>query len=275
MLAAGATSGDAGTVGSTVERGPQRPGRVIRLVQALPAIAFLGTFGFFFIDKHREARSVLRSGRGLLTVAAIVVGYVAVGFLVRRLVRWAWLSPAVLTAVVIGLAAWIVLPYYDDDTVERQLVTGPVRDVSELTAEPTTVASEPSGATVAPSSVPPTPPTTSAPAPGPVRIASGPIAGLGHDASGTVSVIRNPDRSLVVRFEDFAIEGTPDPRLYLVEGRDVRQPGGVDLGSLEGNQGRVLDYDVPAGTDIGAGWTVLVWCRSFSVPIANAPQSPT
>ncbi|MEJ7585879.1 MAG: DM13 domain-containing protein [Acidimicrobiales bacterium] len=102
---------------------------------------------------------------------------------------------------------------------------------------------------------------------------TGALRGIGHDATGTASLIRSSTGRLVVRFEDFDIEGTPDPFVYLVDGADVQELSGVALGHLDGNQGDVLDYDVPAGIDAGAGWTVLVWCRSFAVPIANATHS--
>jgi hypothetical protein len=230
-----------------------------RLLQALPAVAFLASFGLFFVDKNREARTVLRSGRGLFTVGAIVVGYLAIALVLRRFGRWAWATPLVLTAVVVGLAAWIVRPYYVDETADRQLVTGPVQDASQV-PEPT----------VRPGQSPTSPP----PGAGAVRISAGAIRGIGHDGRGTISIVRSPDGSQVVRFEDFAIEGTPDPRVYLVQGNDVRAPGGVELGRLQGNRGQLLDYAAPT-TDAGPGWTVLVWCRSFSVPIANATQSAT
>jgi len=77
-----------------------------------------------------------------------------------------------------------------------------------------------------------------------------------------------------LRFERFSIEGSPDPRLYLLQGTDERSPGGTSLGRMQGNRGQVLDYAVPKGVDAGPGWTVLVWCGRFSVPIANATQSP-
>ena len=231
-----------------------------RLMQALPAVAFLTTFGLFFVDKNREARTVLTSGRGLFTVGAIVAGYVAMALVLRRFVRWAWAAPLVLTAVVVGLAAWIVRPYYVDETADRQLVTGPVRDASQVTAPEASL-------------VQPLP--SEVPAAGPVRISTGAVRGIGHDGSGTISVLRSPDGSRVVRFEDFDIEGTPDPRVYLVQGNDVRSPGGVELGRLQGNRGQLFDYTVPTSTAVGPGWTVLVWCRSFSVPIANATQTAT
>lgn len=89
---------------------------------ALPAVCFLLTFGWFFVDKNREARSVLGSPTGLFAVALIVAGYAVVALLVRRFARRSWMSPVVLTAVVLGLAAWIVRPYYVDETVERRLL---------------------------------------------------------------------------------------------------------------------------------------------------------
>ncbi|CAN5766415.1 hypothetical protein BH24ACT3_BH24ACT3_01750 [soil metagenome] len=234
------------------ERTPRAPkaerGRV-RLLQALPALAFVATFGFFFLDKGRQARTVFGSGRGLLAVAVIVGGYLVVGFFLRRFVRWAWLPPIALTVVVLGLAAWIVRPYYTEEPVERALVTGPVDDVAM--DEPVAEADPP---------------------PGPVRVSTGGLQGIDHDASGEVSVIDLPDGSQVVRFSDFDIEGTPDSRVHLVEGEDVRDLGGIELGELPGTQGEVLDFEVPAGEVFGPGWTVLVWCHTFAVPIANATQ---
>jgi hypothetical protein len=237
------------------ERRTRRPGQptvppAVRLVGFAPAVTFLLTFGIFFVDKNREARTVLRSARGLLAVALIVVGYVAVGLVLRRLVRWAWAPPLVLTAVVLGLAAWIVRPYYVDETANRTLVSGPVREQSAQTDPPPTGAA--SGEAVA------------------VRIGSGALRGIDHHATGTASLVRDPEGAQVVRLEDFEIEGVPDPQVYLVRGDDVRDPGGVHLGRLPGNQGDLLDIPVPHGAQAGEGWTFLVWCRSFSVPVANA-----
>ncbi len=121
----------------------------------------------------------------------------------------------------------------------------------------------------------PAPGRAPAPEPAPVatRLSAGQMAGIDHRARGRVSLIRAPDSSLVVRFEDFDIEGVPDARVYLVPGRDARRPGGVSLGKLPGNRGTVLDIAVPASVDAGPGWTVLVWCGAFSVPVANATQA--
>lgn len=227
------------------------------ILRAFPAVAFLCTFGFFFVDKNEAARQVFRAGRGLLTVTALVGGYIVLAVVLRRFVRWAWVPPVVLTVVILGLAAWIVRPYYVDDTDNTRLVKGPVEDASEV-AERTP---ESSTATTAPAA--------------PVRIAAGALQVLaGHDASGTVELIQNPDGSHVVRFASFDIEGTPDPEVYVIEGADQKSPGGGDLGALRGNVGDVSDYAVPAGTRPAAGWTVLVWCGQFTVEIANATLTP-
>jgi len=226
------------------ERPPTRP----RPLDLLPVLAFAATFGVFFVDKSREARTVLTSWRGLLAVGVVVAGYAGVALVVRRVARRSWIAPVLLAAVVLGLAAWVVRPYYVDSTADRRLVADPVV----------------------------TPPAD-APAPMaqreavPVVVATGSLAGLGHEASGTASLIRAPDGSFVVRLGGFDIEGVPDPRVYLVQGEDAERPrGGTDLGRLAGNRGTTLDIAVPSAVGAGPGWTVLVWCRAFSVPVANA-----
>lgn len=225
------------------------------LRQLLPPAAFVATFGVFAADKNREARTVLSSWRGLLAVAAIVTGYVLVGVVLRRRTTRPWIAPVVLTLVIVGLAAWIVRPYYVDTTVNRRLVSGPVAEERATPAD-AGAAAETAGS-----------PTAAA---GPVIVASGPLSGIDHRARGTAALVRAADGSLVVRLIDFDIEGVPDPRVYLLQGDDAERPGGDDLGRLPGNKGAVLDIPVPAGSTAGRGWTVLIWCRAFSVPIANA-----
>ena len=43
----------------------------------------------------------------------------------------------------------------------------------------------------------------------------------------------------------------------------------VDLGALKGNRGD-QQYRIPAGTELRGPWTVVVWCRAFSVLFARA-----
>ena len=71
--------------------------------------------------------------------------------------------------------------------------------------------------------------------------------------------------------EDIDIQPGPDYDLYIVPGADRKDSkGGIRLGDLRGNKGTQF-YEAPAGIDLENGpWTVLVWCQTFAVPVANA-----
>ena len=117
-------------------------------------------------------------------------------------------------------------------------------------------------------------PAEPAPAPaasGPQRLRSGSFRGIDHRAEGTVVVYRQPDGGYVIGLEDIDIQPGPDYDLYLVPGEDRQDTkGGVRLGDLRGNRGTQF-YEVPAGVNLENGpWTVLVWCQTFAVPVANA-----
>jgi energy-coupling factor transporter transmembrane protein EcfT len=235
-----------------------------RIALLLPFLVFLATFGVFIVDRLFNNRTIAVSARGVVTLGVVAVVFLVLTYLAWRYLRggWQWLGAVGLSAIVIALAAWLVLPYYVDDTDNTTVVARDVRDASEAETPPP------------PSSSPsaPTPPST---VPGPVRVSRGTLEGVGHSASGEASVIDRGDGSLVVRFETFDIEGTPDPIVYLVPGTDRESTdGGIDLGAMRGNVGDASDYEVPPGAAPGAGegWTVLVWCGQFAVPIANATQ---
>ncbi len=120
-------------------------------------------------------------------------------------------------------------------------------------------------------------PAEPAPAPaasGPQRLRSGSFRGIDHRAEGTVVVYRQPDGRYVIGLEDIDIQSGPDYDLYLVPGEDREDTKrGVRLGDLRGNRGTQF-YEVPAGVDLENGpWTVLVWCQTFAVPVANSTPS--
>jgi hypothetical protein len=175
-------------------------------------------------------------------------------------VKNAWVRSGVLTVLAVGAVVVLVVPTLRDTKVVEAFpmpkssgpVAAPVGEDTDGQAEPA--------------------PTTSA-APQPVRLATGTFRGIDHDASGAASVYRLPDGALVVGLEDIDIEPGPDYQVYVVPGVDRESPdGGTHLDGLRGNQGTQY-YDVPADVgDVGPGWTVLVWCRAFGVPVAAATQ---
>jgi hypothetical protein len=235
---------------------PERPRRTWpeRIAAALPGAFLAVVFGFFFITKTSEAWTATKSVQALLLIAGIVVGWVLIAWLLRRFVPSIWIRSAVLSVIAVAIAVIVVRPYYVDTVDNTRVVTGPVQDASEA-APP-----------AAPGGPPPAPAV-------PVRVSSGQLRGIDHSASGAASIIRQPDGSYVLRFENFDIEGAPDPVVYVQEGENRENPGGTDLGGLRGNVGTTSDYELPSGTQPGPGWTVLVWCRAFAVPIANATQT--
>ena len=134
------------------------------------------------------------------------------------------------------------------------------------TAEPPTTTP-----TTTPTAEPPTTtPTTEAPAPTTRLLRSGSFQGLtGHRGSGTVSLLATGD-SLELRFSSVDIGSGPDLLVYLVSGRNQKDPDGCFVGALQAERGS-FSYDVSGCSGLTSGvWTVLVWCRTFTVEVANA-----
>ena len=75
------------------------------------------------------------------------------------------------------------------------------------------------------------------------------------------------DGTVVLRFEDVDVEGTPGPHVHLVPAGARTPDDGVHLGELKAERGS-FGYVLPAGVDVGRAWTVLVWCRPFATPVA-------
>jgi hypothetical protein len=93
----------------------------------------------------------------------------------------------------------------------------------------------------------------------------------GHRGNGDAAVYRLEDGSVLLRFEQVDIGSGPELDVYVVPGPDQRGPGGgayvAPLTAERGNQ----NYAVPGGVDLTTGtWTVLVWCETFDVEVANA-----
>jgi hypothetical protein len=109
----------------------------------------------------------------------------------------------------------------------------------------------------------------------PVRERSGSLAGIDHRATGKVNLYRRSSGAIVIGLEEFDIQPGPAYVLYLVPGADRHDlDGGTRIEGLRGNRGTQF-YDVPVATTIDSGdYTVLVWCETFDVPVANATPIP-
>jgi hypothetical protein len=196
--------------------------------------------------------SALHSTRALVVNATLLAVWLALSWFLSR---WPRAYVGVLGVAAIAALVVLVLPTLRDTKVVEEFPAA----VAEPTSTPSTVAG--------------TPPTTTTVAPEPRRISTGTLRGIGHDASGAASVYERADGSRVVGLEAIDIEPGPDYRVYVVPGAEQERPDdGLELDALRGNQGTQY-YEVPSGTDVGPGWTVLVWCRAFGVPIANAGQT--
>ena len=96
-----------------------------------------------------------------------------------------------------------------------------------------------------------------------------------HRGSGTATIYRGPDGSLLLRLENFSVTNGPGLHVYLSphsnpnRGGQVRTAGYVDLGELKGNRGN-QNYPIPAGVDIGIQQSVVIYCVPFSVVFSVA-----
>ena len=218
----------------------------------VPQVLLFGGMTVMLIVHPNAITSGVQSTRALAINAGLLAGWLLLSLvIVPRVIKNAAWDAVLLSVVAIGAVFVLVVPTLRNEKV--------VEEFPVAAAEPTTPSTTLPGA----------PPTTTA---APVRISTGALEGIGHDASGTASIYRQPDGHEVVALEGIDIEPGPDYRVIIVRGGDQRSPGdGLELDALRGNQGTQY-YEVPADTDPGVGWTVLIWCRAFGVPVANATQ---
>ncbi len=90
-----------------------------------------------------------------------------------------------------------------------------------------------------------------------------------HFGRGTARLIRAA-RGWTLRLEEFSVRNGPDLYVYLSTDPAGYADGAIELGRLRATDGS-FNQDVPAGTDISAVRSVVIWCRQFAVQFAVAP----
>lgn len=237
-----------------------------------------------------------RNRRRAVTAGVVVLGLVGLAIVAPEIYTGTFSDPATLARAV-GLVAllagwaWLVRRFVTHRIAATVLAAGPALVVAALllwpylrpatevdeALPPAAPASEPTSGTEAPGRGPgageaePAPSTTAVPAE-PVELRRSSFQGLtGHRGSGDAVVYDLGDGSTLLRFEDVDIGSGPALEVYLVPGADQRGTGGATyvapLTAERGNQ----NYEVPTGVDLTTGtWTVLVWCETFVVEVANA-----
>lgn len=110
---------------------------------------------------------------------------------------------------------------------------------------------------------------------GPVAVSAGNLISHEHATSGSVKVLRLPDGSRTLRFEDLETSNGPDLRVVLsdakvVEGKHVFDDGAyTTLAKLKGNKGN-QNYALPADLDLDRYRSVSIWCDRFDVSFGAA-----
>ena len=104
-------------------------------------------------------------------------------------------------------------------------------------------------------------------------IAQGELMGVDdfHTGSGQVLLVRAPDGSLILRFQDYEVRNGPGLFIYLTPdpGGDVHADGAIELEKIKATRGFV-NYDVPADVDPTTFKAAVIYCKPFGVVFATA-----
>jgi hypothetical protein len=227
-----------------------------------------------------------------ITIGLIVVCAAAAALVYRM--RWhevLWRHRLISAAIAIPLVAiavpagWYTLSplwersYLDEANPLAAASTPATPTATASEAEPTGGGSapspEPSSAAEPAASVPPTAPTaapTQPPAAFVPRITHlGEFEGADdfHFGRGDAQIIETAPGAYTLRFEDFSVRNGPDLFVYLSPDNEEID-GAINLGALKATDGS-FNYEIPAGTDISAFSSAIVWCRQFATRFASAP----
>lgn len=159
---------------------------------------------------------------------------------------WYVLGGAVLVGV-LGFAYYAVSPLFINIKVDEAL---PGQEMTE-------------------GSMPTTPQETQTEVPTTQPAAAPVVDTPAHPASGFVRVVEAEGKTYI-RYENYKTINGPDIYVYLA--KDIEAKDFVDLGRVKATEGNI-NYEVPAGVDIGEYRYVLTWCKTFGVLFNSADLS--
>ena len=240
----------------------------------------------------------LAVGLFVLSAAASVAGRTPRLLLVEagpRRYPLRWGAGAVVAAVAIVVAGlvsyWLASPLWDEGTrldeglgfaVAGMPTPAAMADGGAATSAPATTeapasTASPAAASPAATSEAATPAATEAPAA--TASGQGSLVSMGelmgadmfHTGSGLVLLVRGPDGSLVLRFQDYEVRNGPDLFIYLTPDPDgdVHVDGAIELSEIRATSGNV-NYELPDGVDPSTFRAAVIYCRAFSVLFAHA-----
>ena len=107
------------------------------------------------------------------------------------------------------------------------------------------------------------------------EVATGEWRSLEHATTGKASLIKLPNNGYSVQFASLDTSDGPDLYVYLSPHASSSPEktfgqGFTSLGKLKGNRGDQV-YEIPAGVDVSAIRSVVIWCQRFSAGFAVAP----
>ena len=221
-------------------------------------VSFIGDLERLFATSLYPLRVPIAIGLAVILVALIVVarrrGW---GAAARRHPARSIALAVVLLAVGLPAAWYLGSPLFiRTSLVEPPPSAGAPSPAAVSTAAPTAVASAPASA--APES------TT-----GPERRGTFMGADEFHFGSGTARLIETAPGIWTLRFEQFSVRNGPDLYVYLSPDAAGYVDGAVELGVLQATDGD-FNTEIPAGTDVDAVRSVVIWCKQFAVEFAVA-----
>ena len=201
----------------------------------------------------------------------------------RHPLPWAAGSAAAAVLLVVGAAVtWYLVSPLIDEGVELDEALGftiaqggetPVAGTPAAAVAPSTPATgeATAAATAAPSGDDGG--AAAAPAAAGMLVASGELVGADsfHAGSGRVLLLRGPDGTGLLRFEDYEVRNGPDLHVFLTPdpAGDVHAAGAVDLGEVRATRGNV-NYELSPGADLESLRFAVIYCVPFRVVFATA-----